>query len=64
LVVFDTINEFVAKEAKRLNIPIIIITEKKLSFENELPIEFNRMWDIYTSPYDYDTIENIRKNSR
>lgn len=51
LVVFDTIEERHIMEAKRLNIPIVLITLRKLDWQkySEYAIPFEKDYDIYVS---------------
>lgn len=62
LVVFNKITYKEVDEAKRLNIPIVIIKEQKLSDKNKLNIKLDRDIDIYVDGWNSEKIiEKIRK---
>lgn len=61
LVVYDNIKESEVEEAKRLNIPIVIITPKHLDKENKINIYFNSDIHTYVNSTFY---EQKKKNTR
>lgn len=60
LVVFDEVTRGVINEAKRLNIPIVIITKKELTKDNQVNVSFERNQDLYID----SRYEEIGKKNR
>ena len=61
LVAFDSVNPFQIDEAKRLNIPIVIIARMDLNEKNKINIGLSKEDDTYIEESYY---ENIRKRIR
>lgn len=64
LLVFDDITDRVINESKRLNIPIVIISEKKLKQEDVIDIGLNEDLDIYVDNIYYEDKKRLIREDK